>query len=160
EEVTMEDLGGAVVHSRKSGVAHFASENEDDALAGIRELLSFLPSNNMEDAPRLPTRGPADRGDESMRDIVPANPNTPYDMREIIQASVDDGYFSEVQENYAPSIVVGFGRFDGRSVGIVGNQPQQLAGCLDIDASIKAARFVRFCDAFNIPLVTFVDVPG
>jgi len=160
EEVTKDELGGAMVHNRTSGVAHFASANEDDALAGARELLTFLPSNNMEDPPLVPTDDPHDRGDVAWRDIVPDNPNKPYDMLEIVRAVVDDQYFFEVHEHYALNIIVGFARLGGRSVGIVANQPSHLAGCLDINASLKAARFVRFCDAFNIPLITFVDVPG
>jgi propionyl-CoA carboxylase beta chain len=160
EEVTKEELGGAMTHNSVSGVAHFASENDEDCLRTIRELLSFIPSNNLEDAPRLLTSDPSDRLDEALNSIVPESPNQPYDIRDIIHAVVDDGYLFEVHEHYAKNIVVGFARLAGRSVGIVANQPAFLAGVLDIDASIKAARFVRFCDCFNIPLITFEDVPG
>jgi len=160
EDVSSEDLGGAMVHNSKSGVAHFAAENDEDSISIIKELLSFLPSNNMEDAPRVPCDDPIDRKEESLREIVPLNPNKPYDIKEVITKVVDDGYFFEIQELFAQNIVVGFARVNGRSVGIVGNQPMVLAGCLDIDASVKAGRFVRFCDCFNIPIVSFVDVPG
>jgi propionyl-CoA carboxylase beta chain len=160
EDVSAEDLGGAMVHNSKSGVAHFAAENDEDSISIIKELLSFLPSNNMEDPPRVPCDDPIDRKEESLRELVPLNPNKPYDIKKVINKVVDDNYFFEIQEHYAQNIVVGFARIDGRSVGIVGNQPMVLAGCLDIDASIKAGRFVRFCDCFNIPIVTFVDVPG
>jgi propionyl-CoA carboxylase beta chain len=160
EEVTKEDLGGAHTHASRSGVAHFASPDELSCLAAIRELLSFIPSNNMEDPPRADCRDPEDRADPALDDIVPAESNRPYDIVEIIRRVVDDGAFVQVQKEYARNIVVGFARFGGRPVGVVANQPAHLAGCLDIDASIKAARFVRFCDCFNIPLVTFVDVPG
>jgi propionyl-CoA carboxylase beta chain len=160
EEVTKEALGGAMAHATKSGVAHFAADSEQDTLMLIRELLGFMPQNNLDDPPFVPTTDPADRRDASLRTMVPDNPNQPYDMVELIKKVVDDGYFLQVHEEYAQNITVGFARFGGRSVGVVGNNPAFLAGCLNIDASIKAARFVRFCDAFNIPIVTFVDVPG
>lgn len=160
EEVTSEELGGAMVHSSRSGVAHFASENDEDSINIIKELLSFLPSNNMDDPPRIGCDDPVDRKEMGIREIIPDNPNKPYDICDVIKLIVDDSYFFEIHENYAKNIVVGFARVDGRVVGIVGNQPKVLAGCLDIDASIKGARFVRFCDCFNIPLLTFVDVPG
>lgn len=160
EEVTMEQLGGAVTHNTTSGVAHFAAANDQECLAMIRELLSFLPGNNMEDPPVRECTDPWDREDERLNTIVPVDPNQPYDMREIIRSVVDDNYFLEVHRHFARNIVVGFARLDGRPVGIVANQPDYLAGTLDIAASIKGARFVRFCDAFNIPLVTFEDVPG
>jgi propionyl-CoA carboxylase beta chain len=160
EDVTKEDLGGAMTHNRVSGVAHFAAESDEHALRTVRELLSFIPSNNLEDAPRLnPTDSP-ERVDLSLNSIVPEASNQPYDIREVINRVVDDGYFFEVQQHHAPNICIGFARLDGRSVGIVANQPAFLAGVLDIDASVKAARFVRFCDCFNIPLITFEDVPG
>ena len=160
EEVSKEELGGAMTHNSVSGVAHFASENDEDCLRTIRELLSFIPSNNLEDPPRLTTTDSVDRIDEKLNTIVPESPNVPYDIRDIIHAVVDDAYLFEVHEHYAKNIVVGFARLAGRSVGIVANQPAYLAGVLDIDASIKAGRFVRFCDCFNIPLITFEDVPG
>ncbi len=160
EEVSKEDLGGAVAHNQKSGVAHFAAENEQQAILMTRELLSFIPSNNAEDAPVVPCDDDPFREEESLKSIVPANPNKPYDIKELIRAIADNKHFFEVQEHYARNIVVGFARMNGKSVGIVANQPAVLAGVLDIAASIKAARFVRFCDCFNIPLVTLVDVPG
>ncbi|HEY8206834.1 MAG TPA: acyl-CoA carboxylase subunit beta [Myxococcaceae bacterium] len=160
EEVTKEALGGALTHNQKSGVAHFAAENEQAAILMTRELLSFLPSNNQEDPPVQPCDDDPFRAEDSLKTIVPGNPNKPYDIKEIIRAVVDHKHFFEVQEHYAKNIVVGFARMNGRPVGVVANQPAVLAGCLDIDASVKAARFVRFCDCFNIPLVTFVDVPG
>ncbi|HEX8819460.1 MAG TPA: acyl-CoA carboxylase subunit beta, partial [Archangium sp.] len=160
EEVTKEDLGGALAHNQKSGVAHFAAENEQAAILMTRELLSFLPSNNQEDPPAQPGEDDPFRADEGLKSIVPSNPNKPYDIKEIVRAVVDNKHFFEVQEHFAKNIVVGFARMNGRPVGIVANQPAVLAGCLDIDASVKAARFVRFCDCFNIPLITFVDVPG
>ncbi len=160
EDVTKEELGGAVTHNTKSGVAHFLAENGRDCLRMIRELLSYLPSNNLEDPPFVPTQDPPNRSDPALKTIVPDNPNKPYDMSEIIRAVVDDRLFFEVQREFARNMLVGFARLGGRSVGIVANQPAFLAGCLDIDASIKAARFVRFCDCFNIPIITFVDVPG
>jgi propionyl-CoA carboxylase beta chain len=160
EEVTKEDLGGALAHNQKSGVAHFAAENEQAAILMTRELLSFIPSNNQEDPPAQPSEDDPFRADEGLKSIVPSNPNKPYDIKEIIRAVVDNKHFFEVQEHFAKNMVIGFARMNGKSVGIVANQPAFLAGCLDIDASVKAARFVRFCDCFNIPLITFVDVPG
>ncbi len=160
EEVSPEELGGAMVHNSKSGVAHFASEDDADSIAIIRELLSFLPSNNMDDPPAVPCDDPVDRKETALQSIIPGNPNKPYDMLEVIRLVVDDGHFLQVQEHHAKNIVTGFARMNGQTVGIVGNQPQVLAGCLDIDSSVKAARFVRFCDAFNISLLTLVDVPG
>jgi propionyl-CoA carboxylase beta chain len=160
EEVTKEELGGADTHNRVSGVAHFEADDDRHALRLTRELLSFLPSNNMEEAPRVATDDPPDRADEKLNSIVPEASNQPYDIRDVVHAVIDDGYFFEVHAQYAPNIVVGFARLAGRSVGVVANQPAYLAGVLDIDASVKAARFVRFCDCFNIPLVTFEDVPG
>jgi len=160
EEVTKEELGGAMTHNATSGVAHFAAADDRECLTLVRELLSFMPSNNLDDPPRARTEDSADREDAALDTIVPASPNQPYDMLDVIHAVVDEGYFLEVHRHYARNIVVGFARLDGRPVGIVANQPAVLAGVLDIDASVKGARFVRFCDAFNIPLVTFEDVPG
>lgn len=160
EDVTKDDLGGALTHNTKSGVAHFAADSDEHALRLTRELLSFVPSNNLDDAPFVATTDPSDRADDSLNTIVPESSNQPYDIRDIVHRVVDDSYFFEVQEHYAPNIVVGFARLGGSSVGIVANQPAFLAGVLDIDASVKAARFVRFCDCFNIPLITFEDVPG
>jgi propionyl-CoA carboxylase beta chain len=160
EDVTKEELGGAMAHNQKSGVAHFAADSDEHALQITRELLSFMPSNNLDDPPFAPTADPSDRTDEKLNSIVPELSSQPYDIRDIIHTVVDENYFFEVQPHYAPNIVVGFARFGGKSVGIVANQPAYLAGVLDIDASVKAARFVRFCDCFNIPLVTFEDVPG
>jgi len=160
EEVSFEELGGAATHVGKSGVAHFAAESEEECLALIRELLTFLPQNNAEDPPIRVALDPADRADEELQTVVPDQPNKPYDIKDIVRPVLDDRYFFEVQADYAPNIVIGFGRLGGRPVGIVANQPAHLAGCLDISASVKAARFVRFCDCFNIPLVTFEDVPG
>ena len=160
EEVTKQELGGAMTHNATSGVAHFISRDDADCCAMIRELFSFLPSNNLEDPPRRPTSDPIDRREESLNSIVPEDPQKPYDIKEVIHAIVDDRYFFEVHEHFAKNIVVGFARLDGRPVGIVANQPAFLAGTLDINASVKGARFVRFCDAFNIPLITFEDVPG
>jgi propionyl-CoA carboxylase beta chain len=160
EEVTKDDLGGAATHNSTTGVAHFLAHDDAECLSMIRELLSFLPSNNLEDPPRKESTDPIDRADEALDTVVPVESNQPYDIKEVITRVVDDGYFFEVQEHYAKNIVVGFARFNGRSVGIVANQPAFLAGALDISSSIKAARFVRFCDCFNIPLVTFEDVPG
>ncbi|GHT39837.1 methylmalonyl-CoA carboxyltransferase [Bacteroidia bacterium] len=160
EVVTQEQLGGAEVHARKSGVSHFSVEKEEDAIDLVRKLLSFLPQNNMEETPVKPTSDPIDRLEDSLNEIIPDNANQAYDMYEVIGAIVDDGEFLEVHADYAKNIIVGFARFNGRSVGIVANQPKALAGVLDINASRKAARFVRFCDAFNVPLVTLVDVPG
>ena len=160
EEVTPEQLGGAITHSTRSGVAHFACEDEDDCIAKIRELLSYLPSNNLENAPAVEPTDDPDRQDESLNSIVPDNPNMPYDMKEVIRSLVDDGEFFEIQKLFATNIVIGYARLDGKVVGIVANQPKFMAGVLDINASRKAARFIRFCDAFNIPIVTLVDVPG
>jgi len=160
EEVSAEELGGAGTHAGTSGVAHFAAESEEECLALIRELLTFLPQNNLEDPPLQATTDPVDRIDETLQSVVPDQPNKPYDMKDIIRTVLDDHYFFEVHAEYAPNIVVGFGRLGGRPVGIVANQPAHLAGCLDINASLKGARFVRFCDCFNVPLVTFEDVPG
>ncbi len=160
EDVTKEELGGANTHNSKSGVAHFNGNDEEQTIMMIRELLSFIPSNNMEDAPVKTTIDADERPDDSLQEIVPADPNKPYDMHEIIQKVIDNKHFLEVQPQYAQNMIVGFARFGGKPVGIVANQPQNLAGVLDINSSVKAARFVRFCDAFNLPLVTFVDVPG
>ncbi|MBZ5498105.1 MAG: methylmalonyl-CoA carboxyltransferase [Acidobacteriia bacterium] len=160
EEVTMDELGGAITHNVTSGVAHFAVADDRECLATIRELLTFLPSNNMEDPPARTTADPWDREDEKLNTVVPSDPNQPYDIRDVIRAVVDDRYFFEVHKHFAKNIVVGYARLDGRAVGIVANQPAYLAGTLDISASVKGARFVRFCDSFNIPLVTFEDVPG
>jgi len=160
EEVTKENLGGALTHNATSGVAHFAADDEAAAIRLTRELLSFLPLNNADDPPVQPCEDDPFREDEKLKTIVPDNPNKPYDIKEIVRTVVDDNHFFEVQEHWAKNMVVGFARMNGRPVGIVANQPIVLAGCLDIDASVKAARFVRFCDCFNIPLVTFVDVPG
>lgn len=160
EDVSFEDLGGAMTHASKSGVAHFASENELECLKSIRRLLTFIPSNNLTDLPEVVCTDDPGRMDEILKTIVPENSNKPYDMKEVIRHIVDDGDFFEVHEHYAANILVGFARLGGRPVGIVANQPAVLAGVLDIDSSLKAARFVRFCDAFNIPLVVFEDVPG
>ncbi|MCB9739010.1 MAG: acyl-CoA carboxylase subunit beta [Deltaproteobacteria bacterium] len=160
EEVTQEELGGAERHAETSGVAHFAAEDEKHAVALVRELLSYLPQNNLDAPPRGAQDDPADRADAELEELVPYDPMKPYDMRDVIRRVVDHGRFLEVHEGWAQNMLCGFARIDGHSVGVVGNQPAVLAGCLDIDASVKAARFVRFCDAFNIPLVTFVDVPG
>jgi propionyl-CoA carboxylase beta chain len=160
EDVTMEELGGAETHNTLSGVAHFAAENEEQTFLLIRELLSFIPDNNMEDPPEKETSDSPDRTNEELNNMVPDNPNQPYDIRKIIREVLDDNYFFEVQEHYAKNIVIGFGRLDGISVAVVANQPDHLAGVLDINSSDKGARFVRFCDAFNIPLFTFEDVPG
>ena len=160
EEVTQEQLGGASVHASKSGVAHFVVDNEEEGLGLIRQLLSFMPQDNLEDAPLAACTDSIDRLDDTLNEIIPDNPNKPYDMFEVISSIVDNGVFLEVQKAFAPNIITGFARFNGQSVGIVANQPKYLAGVLDINASRKAARFVRFCDAFNIPLVTLVDVPG
>lgn len=160
EDVTQEQLGGASVHTTKSGVAHFSAQTEEDGMKLIRKLLSYIPQNNVEEAPLVITDDPIDRLEDSLNDIIPDSPNKPYDMYEVIGATVDNGEFLEVHADYAKNIIVGFARFNGVSVGVVANQPKFLAGVLDINASRKAARFVRFCDAFNIPLVTFVDVPG
>lgn len=160
EEVTFEELGGAFVHASKSGVAHFAADNEEDALFLVQQIMSYLPSNNMEDPPLSNSTDDPLRQDEELDTIVPDNPNRPYDMKEIIHRIVDDGQFLEVHEQWAQNVLVGFSRLGGRSVGIVAQQPAVLAGVLDVDASQKAARFVRFCDAFNVPLVVLEDVPG
>ncbi len=160
EEVTKEQLGGATTHNEISGVAHFMAHDDAECLALLRELLSFLPSNNLDDPPRRATEDPADRADRELDSIVPANPQQPYDIKQVIARIIDERNFFEVHEHFARNIVVGFARMSGRPVGIVANQPAFLAGVLDIDASVKAARFVRFCDAFNIPLITLEDVPG
>jgi propionyl-CoA carboxylase beta chain len=160
EDVTMEELGGADTHTETSGVAHFAFDSEPACLQAIRDLFQFIPSNNLDDAPRGRGTDPHDRRDEALLDVVPDNPNKPYDMRDVIRLVVDDGRFYEVQPRFAGNILCGFAHLGGHSVGIVANQPAVLAGVLDIDASVKAARFIRFCDAFNIPLVTLEDVPG
>lgn len=160
EEVSREELGGAMTHNSVSGVAHFAAADDEECLRLIRELLAFIPSNNMDDPPRIACTDPFERADEQLNSIVPPAANMPYDIRDIIHRVVDEGYLFEVHEHYAKNIVVGFARLAGRPVGIVANQPAFLAGVLDIDASVKGARFVRFCDCFNIPLITFEDVPG
>ena len=160
ETVTQEELGGAKTHTVTSGVAHGAYENDLDMLASLRELVSFLPASSRVDPPVLPTSDPIDRECDMLRRIVPTDPNMPYDMKVVAQEVLDDGNMFEIMPDYAKNIITGFGRMNGSTVGIVGNQPLELAGCLDINSSVKAARFVRFCDAFNIPLVTFVDVPG
>ncbi len=160
EEVTMEELGGAMTHNQKSGVAHFTADDDEQAMMMIRELMSFLPSNNLEDPPRKQCIDDMNREEPALDKIIPTDPNKPYDMMEIILPVVDNKHFLEVQPHYAKNIIVGFARIGGRPVGIVANQPAVLAGVLDIDSSTKAARFVRFCDAFNIPIVTFEDVPG
>jgi propionyl-CoA carboxylase beta chain len=160
EDVTKDQLGGAMTHNATSGVAHFAVEDDRECLALVRDLLSFLPSNNLDDPPRTKPNDEAGREDVALDSLVPASPNQPYDMLDLIHAVADEGYFLEVHSHFARNIIVGFARLDGRPVGIVANQPAVLAGTLDIDASVKGARFVRFCDAFNIPLVTFEDVPG
>lgn len=160
EDITTEDLGGATIHASKSGVSHFLLEDEEEGLLLIRKLVSYLPQNNLEEPPVLECNDPIDRLDDALNEIIPENPNQPYDIKDIIYSMVDYNEFLEVHRNYAKNIVVGFARFDGMSVGIVANQPNFLAGVLDIDASRKAARFVRFCDAFNVPILTLVDVPG
>ncbi len=160
ESVTQEKLGGAKVHSTKSGVVDLAFKNDVEALLQMREFLNFLPLSNRHDTPKRQTQDPADRINMSLNTLVPINPNKPYDMKELIESIVDEGYFFELQKEYAKNIIIGFGYMEGMSVGIVANQPMHLAGCLDINASRKAARFIRFCDAFNIPIVTLVDVPG
>lgn len=160
EEVTKKELGGAVTHNTKSGVAHFMSDDDEHSIMAIRELISFLPLNNMDSPPKLKTTDSVDRENEKLMDLIPSDPNKPYDIKEIITSVVDNKNFYEVQEHYAQNIVVGFGRMNGETVGFVANQPQSFAGVLDINSSTKAARFVRFCDAFNIPLITLVDVPG
>jgi propionyl-CoA carboxylase beta chain len=160
EEVTKDELGGAMTHNEKSGVAHFMAHDDAECLSMIREMLSFIPSNNLDDPPRKACTDPIDRADEHLDTIVPTESNLPYDIKDVVNAVVDDSYFFEVQEHYAKNIVIGFARLNGKPVGIVANQPAFLAGVLDISASIKGARFVRFCDCFNIPLITFEDVPG
>ncbi|MBS7377974.1 MAG: acyl-CoA carboxylase subunit beta [Paludibacteraceae bacterium] len=160
ESISTEDLGGAKIHATKSGVAHFRVENEQAGIEKIRELISYLPQNNLEEAPVVPCNDPINRLEDELNEIIPDNPNQPYDMKRVINAIVDNGKFMEVHENYAKNIIVGFARFNGVSTGIIANQPGFIAGILDCDASRKAARFIRFCDAFNIPLLTLVDVPG
>lgn len=160
EEVSAEELGGATTHSTRSGVADGAFENDIEALLRIRDLFDFLPANNRQSPPTRPTRDPVDRREPSLDTLVPSDPNKPYDIRELILRTVDENEFFEIQPNYAGNIITGFGRVNGSTVGVVANQPMVLAGCLDIDSSIKGARFVRFCDCFNIPVITFVDVPG
>jgi propionyl-CoA carboxylase beta chain len=160
EDVTKEDLGGAMAHNATSGVAHFLAHDDADCCARIRELLRYLPQNNVDPVPPVTRADPWDREDSSLDTLVPAESNMPYDMKDVIRRVVDDGEFLEVHEHYAQNIVVGFARMEGRSVGIVGNNPAVLAGCLDINSSLKGARFVRFCDAFGIPILTFEDVPG
>jgi propionyl-CoA carboxylase beta subunit len=160
EEVTKEKLGGAETHNQVSGVAHFAAESDEDCLALIREMLSYMPSNNMEEAPRVATNDDVNRVDPALDTFIPENPNQPYEMRELIKTIADEGHFLEVHQHYARNIVVGFLRLNGQSIGVVANQPAFLAGVLDIDASRKGARFVRFCDSFNIPLLVLEDVPG
>lgn len=160
EDVTVEELGGASMHTTTSGVTDYGAPSEDDAIEYIKGLLSFWPQNNMEDSPVVETSDPASRRSEELNTIIPDNPNAPYDIKDVIRSTVDDGYFLETKEAYAPNVVVGFARYGGKSVGIVANQPAYYAGVLDINASWKAARFVRFCDCFNIPIITFVDVPG
>jgi len=160
EEITTEDLGGANIHSSKSGVSHFLLEDEEEGLLLIRKLLSYLPQNNLEEAPVVECNDPIDRLDDTLNEIIPENPNQPYDVKDVIYSMVDNNEFLEIHRHYAKNIVCGFANFDGMSVGIVANQPNFLAGVLDIDASRKAARFVRFCDAFNVPILTLVDVPG
>jgi methylmalonyl-CoA decarboxylase subunit alpha len=160
EDVTEEELGGAFVHGTKSGVTHFVADDEREGILLIRKLLSYMPQNNLEDPPYMESDDPIDRLEDALNEIIPENPNKPYDVKDVIHAVVDNNEFFEVMRNFAPNIVIGFARFNGMSVGMVANQPNYLAGVLDINASKKAARFVRFCDAFNIPVVTFVDVPG
>src|SRR5919107_900158 len=160
EEVEFEELGGAMTHNTKSGVAHFACDDEESCLEDVRYLMSFLPQNNLELPPRMDSGDDHDRMDPDLDTLVPDNPNKPYDMREVVSRIVDDGEFFEVQEHFARNIIIGFSRLGGYPVGVVGNQPMHMAGVLDIESSEKAARFVRFCDAFNIPLLTFVDLPG
>jgi propionyl-CoA carboxylase beta chain len=159
EIVTKEELGGAMTHSSKSGVSHFLGENEEETLMMVRELLSFLPSNNMEDAPIEPSEGSLE-DNEALNEIIPDDPNKPYDIKQLIEGVVDDKYFFEIMPHFAQNIVIGFARLEGKVIGIVANQPAYQAGVLDIDASDKAARFIRFCDCFNIPIITFEDVPG
>ena len=160
EDVTMEALGGAMTHSTRSGVAHFAVDDDTRAISTVRELLGFLPSNNSEESSQRPVNDDPERKDEALKTAIPSNPNKPYDVRDVIKPIVDDRHFFEVQSHFAANMVIGFARMMGQSIGIVANQPQVMAGAIDIDASDKAARFVRFCDCFNIPIVTLVDVPG
>lgn len=160
EDVTMDDLGGAEPHSEKSGVTHFVYPNEKACLDGVRELMDLIPSNNLDSAPVRRTQDPVDRPCQGISKLLPDHPNQPYDMRELVKDVIDEGEFFEVQRDFAKNLIIGFARMGGKTIGIVGNQPAHLAGCLDINASVKGARFVRYCDAFNIPLVTFVDVPG
>ena len=160
EDVTTEQLGGAIMHTTKSGVTDYAAEDEDDAIQYIKDLLSYLPQNNLENPPDAPCDDPINRKSPELNDIIPDNPNASYDIKKVIEATVDNGIFFEIKKNFAPNIVVGFARYGGKSVGIVANQPAYYAGVLDIDSSVKGARFVRFCDCFNIPVITFVDVPG
>jgi propionyl-CoA carboxylase beta chain len=160
EDVTKEDLGGAMTHNATSGVAHFSAADDRECIRLIRDLLGYLPSNNVDDPPCVETSDPSDREDDALDSLIPDQPNQPYDMHDLIRAVVDDGAFLEVHQHYALNIIVGFARLGGKSVGIIANQPSVLAGCLDIDASVKGARFVRFCDAFNIPLIVLEDVPG
>ncbi|MDY0389873.1 acyl-CoA carboxylase subunit beta [Desulfobulbus oligotrophicus] len=160
EDVTTETLGGAVMHTTKSGVTDYAAENEDDAIQYIKDLMSYLPQNNLENPPDAPCDDPVNRRSEVLNDIIPDNPNMAYDMKKVIMETVDNSIFFEIKKNFAPNIIVGFARYSGKAVGIVANQPSSYAGVLDIDTSIKGARFVRFCDCFNIPIITFVDVPG
>jgi len=160
EDVTKEDLGGAVTHNTISGVAHFQAVNDEDCLARIRELLTFLPRNNLDGVPRVATKDSDERADKELDTLIPAESNKPYDMKDVIRRVVDDGYFFEVAEHFAQNMVIGFGRMSGETIGIVANQPAHLAGCLDINSSTKGARFVRFCDAFQLPILTFEDVPG
>jgi acetyl-CoA carboxylase carboxyltransferase component len=159
EEVTAETLGGAMTHNTTSGVAHFVAENDQDCLEQIRYLMSFLPSNNLEGAPVIANTDDINRMEESLNTMLPDNPNQPYNMKDVITAIADNGEFYEVQPYFAQNMITGFARFDGQSVGIIANQPSVMAGCLDVDASDKSARFIRFCDAFNIPLLNLVDVP-
>lgn len=160
EDVTMDQLGGGMIHSGKSGVSHFLTENDEESLLTIRKLLSYIPQNNMEDAPRVECKDPIERMDERLNHIIPDSANKPYEMKEIIELIVDGGEFFEVQPYFAQNIIVGFAHMNGQSIGIIANEPNYMAGVLDINASVKAARFIRFCDSFNIPIVTFVDVPG
>jgi propionyl-CoA carboxylase beta chain len=160
EEITAEELGGAITHSSKSGVADLAFETDIDALLNLRDFISFLPANNQEKPPILPTNDPSDRIESSLDSLIPDDPNKPYNMKELITKVADERNFFEIQPDFAANLIVGFIRIDGSSVGVVANQPLVLAGCLDINASTKGARFIRFCDAFNIPVLTFVDVPG
>ena len=160
EDISVEDLGGANVHSTKSGISHFMVESEEEGLLLIRKMMSYIPSNNLEEPPIVDSKDPIDRLEDQLNEIIPENPNKPYDVKDVIHAITDEHEFLEIQRNYAKNIIIGFGRFNGMPVGIIANQPNYLAGVLDIDASRKAARFVRFCDAFNLPLITLVDVPG